>query len=161
MSTRAKSAVGDATVHDVVPSFEGIAEAHSIIRRLMRIVDEQAKVTGLDPLEHKILIQLVGAPEPLSVKDVAKRLDIPAPLASRMIKGLERRELVTRSPRAGDRRSTNLHATPAAVDRLVAVHLSVDRHVDLFQSQLTDDQRRAAVEVFGLFLGINGLGAKL
>ena len=161
MSARAAASRDDRAIADVVPSFEGIAEAHSIIRRLMRIVDEQAKAAGLDPLEHKILIQLVGAPDPVSVKDVAQRLDIPAALASRLIKGLERRELVTRTPRVDDRRSTNLHASPAAVDRLVAIHLAVDRHVDLFQSQLTDDQRRAALEVFGLFLGISGLGAKV
>ena len=49
--------------------FHGVAEARYVIRRIFRIVDEQAKSAGLEPLEHQALIQLFGAPEPLRVID--------------------------------------------------------------------------------------------
>ena len=39
--------------------FHGIAKARYVIRKVIRIVDEQAKKAGLDPLEHQALIQSI------------------------------------------------------------------------------------------------------
>jgi DNA-binding MarR family transcriptional regulator len=139
--------------------FYGIAEAHQIIRKVFRLVDEQAKVAGLDPLEHKLLIQVFGAPEaPLRVSEVARRLDIPAALTSRLINRLAARDLVARSPDEEDRRTIRVAATEAGRHLLAAIDRDVRTHVSRFQDQVTDSERAAALEIFAFYLGARSRG---
>lgn len=134
--------------------FAAIAEAHFVIRTVFRIVDEQARRAGLDPLAHKVLIQAHGAPtKPLRVNDLASRLDIAPALASRLVNVLERRGLVSRSRDARDRRVIQVASTAAGADLLAAIDRKVRQHVDSFQSQLTDAERDGAMRIFALYLG--------
>lgn len=144
--------VHGAAFHDY---FAGIAEAHHVIRKVFRLVDEQAKRSGLDPLEHKLLIQVFGAPDaPLPVRDVAERLDVSSALASRLLKGLVERGLVHRSPGDTDRRVTRVAITPAGRELLAAVDRDVRATIDRFQSGLTDEERAGALRIFSLYLGL-------
>jgi DNA-binding MarR family transcriptional regulator len=133
--------------------FHGVAEARYVIRKVFRIVDEQAKQAGLEPLEHQALIQIFGSPEPLRVIDVAERLDIAPAFASRLAKRLEDRQLVTRSPSETDRRSTYVEATDHARDVLAAIDDRVELHVGYFQRQLSDSERAAALGIFAFYVG--------
>jgi DNA-binding MarR family transcriptional regulator len=134
--------------------FHGIAEAHYVIRKVFRIVDTQARAAGLDPLEHKVLIQSLGAPgAPLRINDVAARLDIAPALASRLITGLEVRGLLARARGESDRRTTRVTATHEGRELLARIDEKVRLHVAYFQTQLTDAERVAALQIFGFYLG--------
>ncbi len=133
--------------------FRGVAEARYVIRKVFRIVDEQAKKTGLEPLEHQALIQVFGSSEPLRVIDVAERLDIAPALGSRLVKRLEEKRLVSRSPSEEDRRMTYVIATDNARELLGEIDRNVELHVGYFQRQLTDAQRAAALGIFAFYLG--------
>jgi DNA-binding MarR family transcriptional regulator len=133
--------------------FHGIAEARYVVRKVFRIVDEQAKAADLEPLEHQALLQIFGALAPLRVIDLAERLDIAPAFASRLAKRLEDRDLVVRSPAPEDRRSKYLAATPGARELLADIDKNVHLHVDYFQRQLRDDERVAALGIFAFYLG--------
>ena len=124
--------------------FHGIAEARYVIRTTFRIVDEQARKAGLEPLQHQALIQIFGAKdEVLRINDVAERLDIPPALASRLVKELEDKGLAVRLEWPGDRRITRVRATDAGRDTLERIDADVHVHVGHFQRQLTDSERAA------------------
>jgi DNA-binding MarR family transcriptional regulator len=133
--------------------FHGVAEARYVIRKVFRIVDEQAKRAGLEPLEHQALIQIFGSPSPMRVIDLADRLDIPPAFASRLAKRLEEKTLVTRSRSKSDRRSTYVVATDEARDVLAAIDDQVGLHVNYFQSQLNESERAAALGIFAFYVG--------
>jgi DNA-binding MarR family transcriptional regulator len=133
--------------------FHGIAEARYVIRKVLRIADEQAKRATLEPLEHQALIQIFGSPNPQRVSDLAERLDIAPAFASRIIKGLENRGLVVRAPSPHDKRSTHVTATNQARDLLASIDQNVSRHVAHFHQELTDSERAVALGIFAFYLG--------
>lgn len=133
--------------------FHGVAEARYVIRKVFRIVDEQAKSAGLEALEHQALIQIFGAPEPLRVIDLAARLDIAPAFASRLAKRLADRDLVTRTHSSRDRRITFVELTQEGIDTLAEIVVEVERHVAYFHEQLSDAQRAAALGIFAFYLG--------
>lgn len=136
--------------------FRSIAEAHHVIRKVFRLVDEQAKKAGLEPLEHKLLIQVFGAPEaPLPVHVVADRLDVSSALASRLLTGLADRDLVRRVPGEEDRRVTRVTITTGGQRLLAAIDRDVREQVGLFQQQLTDSDRAGALRIFAFYLGMS------
>lgn len=142
--------------------FHGIAEARYVVRKVFRIVDEQAKEAGLDPLHHQALIQIFGAEDqPLRVNDVAERLDLAPALASRLVKALEAKGLVTRSPSLTDRRSVAVTATPVGVHLLEQIDEAVHFQVGYFQRQLDDDQRAFALGIFAFYVGASLEGEEL
>ncbi|MGH3095340.1 MAG: MarR family winged helix-turn-helix transcriptional regulator [Streptosporangiales bacterium] len=135
--------------------FSGIAEAHYVIRKVFRLVDEQAKKAGLEPLEHKLLIQVFGSPNaPLPVHEAAARLDVSPAHASRLVTGLVGRGLVERTAGGGDRRITRVGITAAGRELLAAVDRNVRRHVDLFQYELSDAERDGALRIFAFYVGV-------
>lgn len=133
--------------------FHGVAEARYVIRRIFRIVDEQAKSVGLEPLEHQALIQLFGSTRPLRVIDFAERLDIAPAFASRIAKRLEDKGLVNRVASPDDKRSTVVEVTDAGSGLLAEVDGKVELHVSYFQQQLSDAERAAALGIFAFYLG--------
>jgi hypothetical protein len=73
--------------------FEGVATPRFVVRKMLRIVSEQAKKLGLDPLEHQALIQIYGSESRvLQMKQIAGKLDITSDLTGSWIPA--------RSPRA-------------------------------------------------------------
>jgi DNA-binding MarR family transcriptional regulator len=134
--------------------FQAIAEARYVIRKVFRIIDEQAKAAGLDPLEHQVLIQVFGARKGrLRVSDVAERLDITPPFASRLIKTLEGLGFVVRSPSEEDRRTVFIDATDAGRDVLGDINKRVHAHIGDFQQQLDESQRLFALAIFAFYVG--------
>src|SRR4051812_14837746 len=69
--------------------FIGVAEARYVLRKAFRIVEEQAKAAGIDPLAHQLLIQIRGSPAmELPVNQIADRLDISPAFASSLVTAL-------------------------------------------------------------------------
>jgi DNA-binding MarR family transcriptional regulator len=141
--------------------FHGIAEARFVVRKVFRVVDEQAKAVGLEPLEHQALIQVLGATKPMRVIDLSERLDIAPAFASRLAKQLEDRDLVVRSASEEDRRSKFLSPTPRTRELLAEIDEKVHLHVDYFQRQLSDQERVAALGIFAFYLGASPRLAEL
>lgn len=134
---------------------QSIANARYVIRRVFRIVDEQARAKDLDPLEHQMLLQVYGFDGTVpSVSAIAERLDIAAAFASRLIKELERRELVRRVPLASDRRVTIAQITDEGVSLLREIDDAVHVHVKYFQTQLSERDRLDALMIFAFYVGL-------
>jgi DNA-binding MarR family transcriptional regulator len=134
--------------------FQGIAEARFVVRKVFRLVDEQARQAGIEPLEHQALIQIFGGPPgEMRVNDVADRLDIAPAFASRLIRALEGRGLVTRSASEQDRRITLVEISDAGRQLLAAIDRDVHVHVEYFQRSLSDSARIAALGIFSFYLG--------
>lgn len=136
--------------------FEAIAEARYVTRRIARIVDEQAKREGLEPLAHQALLQVYGARDgAIQVNDLAERLDIVPAFASRLVRELEEKGLVERERSDRDRRVTLVRATGRAGDILASVDEQVHLHVGFFQRQLSDSERLAALRIFAFYVGVD------
>jgi DNA-binding MarR family transcriptional regulator len=136
---------------------KSIAEARYVIRRVLRIVDEQAKAHGLEPLLHQALLQVYGANNGngITVGTLAARLDVAAAFVSRLVRRLEEMGLVCREQSDTDRRSTYVIATAAGVQKLTGIDDDVHHHVAFFQHQLTDDQRVPALAIFAFYVGLD------
>lgn len=135
----------------------GIAQARYVIRKVLRIVDEQAKKVGLDSLQHQALIQIYGESDTrMPVNKVAQRLDIAPAFASRLIKELEGKGLIYRQHLAEDKRVICVAATDAGIQLLREIDNAVHVHVNYFQSQLSDEDRLAALAIFAFYVGLEG-----
>ena len=135
---------------------QAVATARYVIRKIIRIVDDTAREHGFDPLAHQALLQIFGAPdEPLTVSQLAERLDVVPAFASRLIRDLEALDLVTRQRTDVDRRVIRVVATPAAAPVLAEINDRVQLHAAYFHAQLSDDQRKAALVVLAFFVGVH------
>jgi DNA-binding MarR family transcriptional regulator len=134
-----------------------VAQARFVVRKVLRIVHEQAKRVGLDPLEHEALLQIYGGagPELLSVNGLAELLDVAPALASRVIKALAAKGLVRREPSGKDKRVTLVAATDAGVALLRTVDREVHVHIDYFRKQLEDGDRLALMAIFAFWAGLD------
>lgn len=134
-----------------------VAEARYVVRKVVRIVAEQAKRAGLDPLQHEALLQIYGADEAarLSVNRIAEHLDVAPALASRVIKALEAKKLVRREQDADDKRVTLVAPTDAGVAMLRSIDHEVHVHIDYFRNQLEDDDRLSLMSIFAFWAGLD------
>jgi DNA-binding MarR family transcriptional regulator len=136
--------------------FHGVADARFVIRKVFRIVDERAKSRGLDPLEHQALIQIYGARDgDVRVGTVAERLDISPAFASKIVKALATKKLVSLADSAHDQRVTNVSATPAGIAMLTEIDADVRIHVGFFTRALTAEQKDAALSIFAFYVGLD------
>lgn len=135
--------------------FQAIARARYVVRKSFRIVDEQAKKLGLEPLQHQALIQAYGASDGLlRVNEIADRLDIAPAFASRLIRDLESLELVGREASPTDKRITLVAVTDKGARLLEKISHEVHVHIEYFHRQLTDEERADALSVFAFYVGV-------
>lgn len=136
---------------------KNIADARYVIRRVLRIVDEQAKSHGLEPLLHQALLQVYGAGKGhgITVSNLAARLDVAAAFASRMVRRLEEMDLVRREPSDEDKRVTIVAATETAAEKLAEIDDDVHHHVAYLQHQLREDERMSALSIFAFYVGLD------
>jgi DNA-binding MarR family transcriptional regulator len=134
-----------------------VANARYLVRKVVRIVDEQAKQAGLDPLEHQALVQIAGISESeaLSINELAERVDVPPALSSRLVKSLVSKQLAERLPSASDRRVTLVRATDTAWALLKDIDRRVHLHIDYFQKQLKDSDRISLMAIFAFWVGLD------
>ncbi|MCW2501779.1 MAG: regulatory protein MarR [Actinomycetia bacterium] len=132
-----------------------VAQTRFVTRKVFRIVDEQARAAGVEPLQFQVLLQVLGAQtDVVHVNDVADRLDVAPAFASRLIKELEAKELLARSQSTVDRRMTRVAVTDAGCELVRTVDAAVHVHLDYFQKQLADRDRFAALTTFAFCVGL-------
>jgi DNA-binding MarR family transcriptional regulator len=124
------------------------------VRKIVRIVHEQAKRAGLDPLEHQALVQLFGADAGISVSRLAERLDVAPAVASRLIKVLATKGLVVRKQSEQDKRIMHVIVTDAGMSLLGEIDRAVHIHIEYFQKQLDDGDRLSLMAVFAFWAGL-------
>lgn len=156
LEQKRKAAVRSRRAADKHGYFEGIAQARYVLRKVYRIVEEQAKTKGLDPLAHQTLIQIYGSPAmALRVNHIAERLDISPAFASNLVRMLVEKSLVTRMRDASDRRVTPVAITKSGIALLHEIDGLVKFHVDYFTRQLTPHQRESALSILMFYVGIS------
>lgn len=146
---------GAASDLDFSSHVKAIAHARYVLRRILRLLDEQAINAGLKPLQHQALLQIYGADNPLPVNKVAERLDIPAALASRLIRDLEEMGLVERDRDSTDRRISSVKASEAGIALLRRIDQAVHGKVHQFQQELTEEGKFGALATFSFYLGLD------
>ena len=150
---KAVKARGTADRH---PYFHGVAQARYVLRKVFRLVEEEAKRAGIDPLTHQALIQIYGSETgALRVKEVAERLDIAPAFASSLVKSLGARGFIVRSRDKTDNRVSWIKVTKEARALLHQIDEQVQIHVDYFTRNLTAQQTEAALSILMFYAGVS------
>ena len=136
--------------------FYGVAQARYVLRKVFRLVEEEAKRAGVDPLGHQALIQIYGSEGGrLRVKEVAQRLDITPAFSSSLIKILLKKGYVLREPDKSDKRVTWVKVTKPGRDLLRRVDDRVQIDVDYFAHSLTAAETEAALSILMFYVGVS------
>jgi DNA-binding MarR family transcriptional regulator len=152
---RERAAKARATA-DRHPYFHGVAQARYLLRKVFRLVEEEAKRAGVDPLVHQALIQIYGSEGgTLRVKEVAERLDITPAFASSLVKSLQAKGFVVRSRDKTDNRVSWIKITKEARVLLHQIDEQVQIHVDYFTRNLTAQQTEAALSILLFYAGVS------
>jgi DNA-binding MarR family transcriptional regulator len=137
------------------PHEAAIADARFLMRRAFRMIDDEARKLGIDPLAHQLLVQLRGAPALThTVSELAVRLDIPLNLASRLAADLDRRGLVERLQSPDDGRVRLIRATDEGIDLARRIGDRARVRFTELQHGFSAQQRRAALQVWAGNLGV-------
>jgi len=152
---RERAAKARATT-DRRPYFHGVAQARYLLRKVFRLVEEEAKRAGIDPLAHQALIQIYGSETgALRVKEVAERLDITPAFASSLVKSLGAKGFIVRTRDKADSRVTWVKMTKDARALLHRIDEQVQIHVDYFTRNLTAQQTEAALSILMFYAGVS------
>jgi DNA-binding MarR family transcriptional regulator len=134
--------------------FVGVAEARYVVRKVFRIVEEQAKKFGLDALAHQALIQIYGSPNmELQVNQLASRLDITPAFSSSLVRVLVEKDFVERRRDERDQRVTYVAITEQGREVMDTIDENVKFHVDYFVGQLTQEERESALSILMFYVG--------
>jgi len=138
------------------PYFFGVAQARYLLRKVFRLVEEQARRAGIDPLEHQALIQIYGSETgALKVREVAERLDITPAFASSLIQTLAGKRLVRRSRDADDQRVMWIEVTGKGRTVLYHVDEQVQAQVDRFTRGVAENRTEAAISILMFYAGVS------
>jgi DNA-binding MarR family transcriptional regulator len=138
--------------------FVAVAQMRHVLRKVFRMIDEQARKHKLDSLAHQALLQVYGSGgQTLRVNELAERLDIAPAFASNLIKELVRRKLLERRSDPSDLRATLLQITAAGKEVCHQIDAEVRPHVDYFTRLLTDDERETSLSTLVFYMRPQGL----
>ncbi len=141
---------------DLHTYFRRIADTRYLVRKVFRLIDEEARTAGLDPLEHQALIQLFGsADRTLQMKEVANRLDVGADVASKTVRALEAKGYARRTRSEVDRRGINVQPTEKAEALLAWIDRRVRADIARLQRGLPRQLQLAALQMFAFYLGLS------
>jgi DNA-binding MarR family transcriptional regulator len=136
--------------------FYGVAEARYLLRKVFRLVEEEAKRAGVDPLAHQALIQIYGSETgALKVKDVAARLDITPAFASSLVKSLAAKDLISTARDRKDSRVSWVKISKEGRALLHRIDEQVQIHVDYFTRGLSAQQTEAALSILMFYAGVS------
>lgn len=156
LERRRATAVRARIARDRHPYFQGVAAARYLLRKVFRLVEEQARSAGLDPLAHQALIQIYGSDDgALKVREVAERLDITPAFASTLIQSLEKKGLVLRRRDAEDQRVIWITVTGKGRAVLYRIDEQVQAEVDRFTGTLSDSRTEAATSILMFYAGVS------
>jgi DNA-binding MarR family transcriptional regulator len=100
--------------------YERLLRFRTGLRRFLRWSAEQARLAGITPAQHQLLLAIRGHPDPLgpTVGDVAKYLFLRHHSAVELIDRAQVAGLLERRTDRTDTRAVRLHLTPAGDERL-------------------------------------------
>jgi DNA-binding MarR family transcriptional regulator len=100
--------------------YERLLRFRTGLRRFLRWSAEQARIAGLTPAQHQLLLVVRGHPDPLgpTVSDVAKYLYLRHHSAVELIDRAQVAGLIERRADPSDTRAVRLHLTPSGEQRL-------------------------------------------
>ena len=140
--------------------FRGVAEARYLLRKVFRLIEEEAKRAGIDPLAHQALIQIYGSEKSaLRVKEVAERLDITPAFASSLVKMLIAKGYVARASDKNDARVAWARVTAKGRALLHRIDEHVHEHVDYFTRGLDPSRTEKALAILMFYAGVTLKGA--
>jgi DNA-binding MarR family transcriptional regulator len=156
LERRREQTVKARSTSDRHPYFLGVSEARYILRKVFRMVEEEARRAGVEPLAHQALIQIYGSPGyRLRVKEVAERLDITPAFASSLVKMLVEQGYVVRERDKTDNRVIWVKVTKTGRSLLHLIDEQVQIHVDYFTAGLDPKQTEAALSVLMFYVGVS------
>ena len=156
LERRRKKAARARITSDRRPYFRGVAEARYLLRKVFRLIEDEAKRAGIDPLAHQALIQIYGSENgALRVKEVAERLDITPAFSSSLVKHLVAKSYVTRTRDRNDARVAWAKVTAKGRALLHRIDEQVQMHVDYFTRRLDPNQTEAAMSVLMFYAGVS------
>ena len=156
LERRREQAVKSRSLSDRHPYFHGVAEARYVLRKVFRMVEDEARRAGVEPLAHQALIQIYGSPSyRLRVKEVAERLDITPAFASSLVKALVEQGYVVRERDKSDNRVIWVKVTKTGRALLHMIDEQVQIHVDYFTASLDPKQTEAALSVLMFYVGVS------
>jgi DNA-binding MarR family transcriptional regulator len=109
-----------------------------LLARLARVAERACLETGVSLPQYRLLVSISGRPQRAS--ELAARVGVSRPTLTSLVDGLERLELLRRSPVATDRRGIRLTLTEAgrvAVER--AERVLTDRLLQLVEPDMASD----------------------
>lgn len=140
---------------DLKSYFQSVAEARYAIRKSFRIIDEEARANGLEPLQHQALIQVFGGHDGhMTISQLAERLDVTPALASRLVRGLVAAGHLSTVASRRDRRLTYVEITDAGIRVLVDILSQVELKIEMFQRRLRPDEKLSALMILGVYVGV-------
>lgn len=156
LERRREKAVRARSTSDRQPYFRSVAEARYILRKVFRLIEEEAKRAGIDPLAHQALIQIYGSEKgALRVKEVAERLDITPAFSSNLVKHLVAKGYVARARDGNDARVAWARVSAKGRAVLHRIDEQVQIHVDYFTRGLGPEQAEAALSVLMFYAGVS------
>lgn len=156
LERRRVRAVRSREAQDRRPYFYAVAEARYLLRKVFRLIEDQARRAGLDPLAHQALIQIFGSPaNALKVREVAERLDITAAFASTLIQDLAAKGLVSRLRDRNDQRVMWISVTDKGQTLMYRIDEKVQAEVDRFTRGLSDSRTEAAMSILMFYAGVS------
>ena len=151
-----EKAVKARATSDRRPYFQGVAQARYVLRKVFRLVEEEAKRAGIDPLAHQALIQIYGSSNgALKVKDVAERLDITPAFASSLVKTLAGRGLIATKRDKQDSRVNWVQVSKEGRALLHLIDEQVQIHVDYFTRGLSSEDTESALSILMFYAGVS------
>ena len=134
--------------------FRAVAQARYMLRKVFRLVEEEARRAGIDPLAHQALIQIYGSPDGrLRVKEVAERLDITPAFASNLAKLLTAKGYIAPERDKSDARVVWVHVTRTGRALLHKIDEQVQIHVDYFTRAIPSEETEAALSILMFYAG--------
>lgn len=112
-------------------AYRSLAELRHQIRRFIRYSEDEARVHGIEPQQHQLLLAIKGLPPGKSptIREIAGRLLIRHHSAVELINRLSERGAIVREPAAADRREVLVKLTPAGEQMLHS--LTVEHQTEL------------------------------
>jgi DNA-binding MarR family transcriptional regulator len=135
---------------------QALAQTRFVLRRIMRILDEQASAHGLDPLAHQSLLQIYATDGGLTVSQLAERLDIAPAFGSRLVGQLDKQGLIVRTPHPTDRRASIISTSEAGLARLREIDRAIFSKIRIFQDDLSELEKFGTLGVFASYVGLDG-----
>ncbi|HTE53244.1 MAG TPA: MarR family transcriptional regulator [Kofleriaceae bacterium] len=118
--------------------YRSLADFRYQLRRFLAFSEEQARVVGLNPQQHQLLLAVRAAPEAPTIGTLAERLILRHHSVVGLLDRLEQRGLVRRERSPDDRRQARVRITPAGARVLHRLALAHRAELRRTRPQLVD-----------------------